>query len=76
MTLGMIAQLLGVRVVGDAAEAVFSQAQHPGEKQLAVGNEGSGSKAGSKGLDDGFEGSYHSPHEGFLPRTHNLRIYA
>ena len=44
VTLGMIAQLLRLRVVGDTAEAVLSQTQNPSEKELAVSGEGSRSK--------------------------------
>ena len=76
VTLGMVAQLLGLRIVGDAAEAVLSQTENPSEKELAVRGEGSRSKGGCERLDDGFERGYHSPHEGFLPSSHDLRIYA
>ena len=67
MALGMVTQGLGLGVVGDAAEAVLAEAQDPGEEELSVRSKGSGGEGGCESLDDGFQGSYHSPHEGFLP---------
>jgi hypothetical protein len=66
-SLRVVAQRLGLGVVGDAAEAAFAQAQDPGEAELTMGPKGCGREGGGKGLDEGFEGSYHGPQEGFLP---------
>ena len=67
MALRVVAEVLGLGGVGDAAEAVLAQAEDPGEEEVTVGAEGSGGESGGEGLDDGLQGSYHGPHEGILP---------
>ena len=64
MAAGVVWDAVGVYILGGAAEGVLAEAHDPSEQELAGGAIGGFGEGRADQIDDGVEGSYHSPHGG------------